>query len=132
MATLLDSDVIAEYQDSFPPSGPILDCVVWHDGSKWLAALDTSELHSEGSGDGKLAAFVPMTNYRDEHQFSTFSGTTAGNFVCNIYNDGNTLSIVVDDHMHGTHVAGIIAANHPKNPDMNGVAPGAACSECLC
>lgn len=108
----------------FPTLGPILDCVVWHDGLRWLAAIDTTDLFGEGSSEGKLADFDPITNYCDGHQFSTFSRIDAGNFVCNIYNDGNLLSIVVDDNMHGTHVAGIIGANHPEEPDLNGIAPG--------
>lgn len=42
----------------------MLDCVVWHDGEHWRAALDTSDMYEPGSGKGALADFTPMTNYK--------------------------------------------------------------------
>lgn len=42
----------------------MLDCVVWHDGERWRAALDTSDMYEPGSGKGLLADFAPMTNFK--------------------------------------------------------------------
>ena len=102
-----------------------MHCVVWHDGAKFMAALDTSDMFEPGSGRGALADFEPLTDYRDCRRHGTFSAEDACNFAVNIYDDGATLSIVVDAGSHGTHVAGIAAAFHPEDPALNGVAPGA-------
>ena len=109
----------------------MLNCVVWHDGENWRAALDLSELEDE-EGKGALADFAPLTNFRIERKYGTFSAIDASNFVCNIYDDGNVLSIVVDVHPHGTHVSGILAAYHPEDPSMNGIAPGTDCIAVRC
>lgn len=111
-------------------AGPMLDCVVWHDGSNWRAALDTTDFLDDLSASdskplsGRLQDFVPLTNYSIEHKYGTFSAEDACNFVCNIYDDGNVLSVVVDAGLHGSHVAGITSAYHPENPALNGCAPG--------
>lgn len=105
-------------------AGPLLQCVVWHDGTHWRAAIDTSDMHEPGSGKGLLADFKPLTNYKAERQYGTFSAQDGCNFVCNIYEEGDVLSIVVDSGPHGTHVAGITAAHQPDNPALNGIAPG--------
>lgn len=43
-----------------------------------------------------------------------FSKLDACSFVVNVYDEGNVLSIVTDSSPHGTHVAGIATAFHPK------------------
>lgn len=109
--------------------GPSVDCVTWFDGEKWLAAMQTTEIYEfygeEKQDNGLLEKFEPLTNYRDCLKYGTFSPMDACNFVMNVYNDGKTLSIVVDAGSHGTHVAGITSAYHPEDPDGNGMAPGA-------
>ena len=101
-----------------PDPGPVYDCLVWHDGERWMAAIDTHE-------DGDFTNETPLTNFRDSLRFATFPGETLVNFAVNIYDEGDTLSIVVDCGDHGTHVAGIVAANYPDRPELNGIAPGA-------
>lgn len=101
-----------------PDPGPVYDCVVFHDGKAYRAVVDTDE-------DGDLADETPLTNYRAERRFATFAHDTLLNFSVNIYQQGKRLSIVTASGAHGTHVAGIIAAHFPDQPEFNGVAPGA-------
>lgn len=103
---------------SYEDPGPIYDCVVFHDGHVWRAAVDTAE-----SGD--FAGVSALTNFKTERQYATFSTQSQFNYCLNIYDEGKTLSIVCDTGAHGTHVAGIVAAHHPDQPECNGVAPGA-------
>ena len=102
----------------FVDAGPVFDCVVFHDGTHWRAVVDTDE-------DGNLAEEKPLTNFRDERGFATFSGGANLNFSVNIFAEGNRLSIVTTSDPHGTHVAGIVAAHFPEQPELSGIAPGA-------
>ena len=125
-------DLQAQHEDL----GPVIDCVVWHDGIVWRAALDTRQLYWDPlrpervDPRGLLESAPALTNYRLERQFGTFSAEDSLNYVLNIYDNGRTLSIVTDCSPHGTHVAGIAAAHHPESPDVNGVAPGAQIISC--
>eukprot|EP00887_Chlorella_sp_A99_P002396 scaffold10.g2396.t1 len=122
--------LLGELEEKAGDLGPLVDCVVWHDGAEWLAALGTTDLHPPGSGRGELAAFEPMASFRARRQWGTFSAEDACSYALNIYDEGATLSIVVDAGSHGTHVAGIVAAHHPEDPSLNGVAPGAQIVSC--
>ncbi|KAK1266677.1 hypothetical protein QJS04_geneDACA000427 [Acorus gramineus] len=122
-------DFLKKQTDSYDDKGPFIDAVVWNDGAVWRVAIDTQSFEGD-SKLGKLAEFVPLTNYRFERQYGIFSKLDACSFVTNVYNEGNLLSIVTDCSNHGTHVAGIAAAFHHKEPLLNGVAPGAQIISC--
>lgn len=55
-----------------------------------------------------------ISSCRIERKFGIFSKLDACTCVVNVYNEGNVLSIVTDSSPHGTHVAGITSAYHPK------------------
>ncbi|XP_027923096.1 tripeptidyl-peptidase 2-like isoform X1 [Vigna unguiculata] len=122
-------DILRKQSESYDDRGPVIDAVVWHDGEVWRVALDTQSLEDDPNS-GKLVDFVPLTNYRIERKYGVFSKLDACTFVANVYNDGNVLSIVTDSSPHATHVAGIATAFHPKEPLLNGVAPGAQIISC--
>jgi hypothetical protein len=71
----------------------------------------------------KIQAKV-LCDFHLERQYGTFSEVDMLNYAVNIFNDGNVLSIVTDAGSHGTHVAGIVGANFPDQPELNGIAPG--------
>ncbi|MED6151046.1 tripeptidyl-peptidase II Tpp2 [Stylosanthes scabra] len=122
-------DLLRKQSESYDDKGPVIDVVVWHDGEVWRVALDTQSIEDDPDC-GKLANFVPLTNYRIERKYGVFSKLDACTFVVNVYNDGKVVSIVTDSSPHGTHVAGIATAFHPEEPLLNGVAPGAQLISC--
>jgi tripeptidyl-peptidase-2 len=104
---------LKEMYKSYKDYGPIVDCVVFHDGDVWRAVVDTTE-------DGDLSKAKVLTDYYREHQYATFSEKDMMNYCVNIYENGNILSIVTPVGDHGTHVAGIVAGYYPNNPELNG------------
>lgn len=111
-------DCASEMMKSYADPGVMMDCIVFHDGEKWRAAIDFA-----GSGD--LTNATLLTNYRDELQYVCMSQESMLNVSVNIYDEGEMLSIVSTAGSHGTHVAAICAAYHPDQIELNGVAPGA-------
>ncbi|KAI8603041.1 subtilase family-domain-containing protein [Dissophora ornata] len=111
-------EVLKDSIKNFSDPGPVYDCVVFHDGKVWRAAVDAKE-------DGDLRGAPLLTDYKTERQYATFSNQDKCNYSVNIYDNGNMLCIVVIAGSHGTHVAAITAANHPDEPALNGIAPGA-------
>ena len=104
-------------QKDTPDVGPVYDCVLFHDGTHWRALVDTSEC-------GNLVDLPAMTDFRVERQHRRFSDADMLTFSVNIYNDGDVLSLVTCAGSHGTHVAGIVGAHFPAQPELSGVAPG--------
>jgi tripeptidyl-peptidase-2 len=135
--------VLKELASSFEDAGPILDVVSWHDGKDWRAVVGGAEgdlspdevapslfEHSKAQEDKKassldLSKLKPMTDFRKERHFEKFGRQDLLSYSVNFYEDGEIVSIVVVSGSHGTHVAGIIAASHPEQPELNGVAPEA-------
>jgi tripeptidyl-peptidase-2 len=111
-------DVLRALADEPRDPGPVYDCVVFHDGEHWRAAVDTDE-------DGDLTDEKAMASYRVAREWSTFDEESLLNYAVNIYEEGDLLSIVTDCGAHGTHVAGIVAAHHPEDRALDGMAPGA-------
>ena len=105
-------------QKTYEDPGPVYDCVVFQDGETWRAVIDTDQ-------DGDLGDERALSNYRRAQEWSTFSAEDRLNYGINVYDEGRRLSIVVDCGAHGTHVAGIVAAHYPDQPELDGLAPGA-------
>jgi len=110
--------VLKEFYKNFNEPGMILDCVVFNDGKEWKAVIDI-----DGSGDLRNATV--LSNFNVNYQYLKFGDDDQLNFSINIYDEGETLSIVTVAGSHGTHVAAIASAFCPDKPEQNGVAPGA-------
>ena len=41
---------------------------MWHDGQHWRTAIDTQDMHEVGSGEGLLADFEPLTDFKTEQK----------------------------------------------------------------
>ena len=129
--------LLEDLESARADAGPLIYCAVFHDGLTWRVALDTADIYTysdegtmEGDVKGLLADFEPLASFAEERKFGTFSALDACNFGVNVYDEGRTLSIVVDAGAHGSHVAGITAAYHPDDPSLNGIAPGAQIISC--
>lgn len=85
-------------------AGPLLHCVVWNDGEKWRAAVDTSDMYEGESTDGKLADAQALADFDAEREFGTFSAEDACNYGIHVYDEGNVLSIVVESGKHSSPV----------------------------
>eukprot|EP00924_Labyrinthula_sp_SR-Ha-C_P011420 maker-scaffold_46-snap-gene-0.47-mRNA-1 protein AED:0.02 eAED:0.13 QI:33/1/0.5/1/1/1/2/0/1376 len=87
-------------------------------------------------GDGDLTQFKPISSFKISQQFDKWDEVSQLNYCVNVETEdpaallsGNLSSskvtLICDNSSHGTHVASILAGNHPENRDLNGIAPGA-------
>uniref|UniRef100_A0A914NZ10 Peptidase S8/S53 domain-containing protein n=1 Tax=Panagrolaimus davidi TaxID=227884 RepID=A0A914NZ10_9BILA len=97
---------------------PIVDCIVWFDGEKWKACLDTSLT-------GDLENVKVMSSFCENQEYSFISDKCIVSYCFNISENGNLLNICVPNGSHGTHVAHIAAGHFLGSPEKDGLAPGA-------
>uniref|UniRef100_A0AC34FM13 Peptidase S8/S53 domain-containing protein n=1 Tax=Panagrolaimus sp. ES5 TaxID=591445 RepID=A0AC34FM13_9BILA len=100
----------------FPVIDKIFNCVIWFDGEKWRACIDTSSLTTD-LNDLKI-----LTNFEDECEVAYLPNKLP--YCINVLDDGNALQILCPPDDHGTSVAHVVAAYFPGNPESNGLAPG--------
>lgn len=98
--------------------GPVADVVTWHDGEMWRVCIDTSFR-------GRLGLGNVLGTFRETGDYAYLTNKDSVVYTVRVSPDGNLTEIVVPSGAHGSHVAGIAAANYPDNPQKNGLAPGA-------
>uniref|UniRef100_A0A7S3WM75 tripeptidyl-peptidase II n=1 Tax=Emiliania huxleyi TaxID=2903 RepID=A0A7S3WM75_EMIHU len=111
--------------DGYTDHGPLLDVLLWRQqpSGVWQAVIDVD-------GEGDLSAAEPMAPYAHARQVGDMGHGSALTYCVQVYDEGERLSVVTDAGSHGTHVAGIVAANFALDSALNGVAPGAQVLAC--
>ncbi|OMH83599.1 Tripeptidyl-peptidase 2 [Zancudomyces culisetae] len=99
--------------------GPVFDVILFHDGQDYRVVVN----NTPNSND--LTGKKAMKDYKVGREYDLLDKSKLFNYSIKIYDEGRIVSIVTAAGSHGTHVAGILAGNHPNQPEMNGVAPGA-------
>jgi len=121
--------LLGQYQavmEAYDDAGPYMDVVLFQDENEeddYKAVIDLR-------ADGNLTESVPFSAFAKKRQMGEFGFGSSVTFCIQIYDEGKTLSIVTDAGSHGTHVAGIAAANFGADNIKNGVAPGAQVLAC--
>lgn len=105
-------------EKKYVDAGPVYDCILYHDGAKWMACIDTTET-------GDLAAAIHLGEYSVTHDYKRLTVKDQLNISINVHDNGNILEVVGLCSNHGTHVAAIASACFLDEPDRNGIAPGA-------
>ena len=103
---------------AYEDPGPVYDVVTYKDaGNTWRVCVDTSE-------SGNLAAGTLLAPFRVEQTYGTLDDASMCNYGVEVLAEGARTVLCVDAGSHGTHVAGIIGAHFPSQPELNGIAPG--------
>uniref|UniRef100_A0A914Z429 Uncharacterized protein n=1 Tax=Panagrolaimus superbus TaxID=310955 RepID=A0A914Z429_9BILA len=97
---------------------PKFDCIVWFNGTKWVACINTLK--------GDLENAKVLGNFRDENEYDilTFSHLELS-YCITIDDGGNLLQIFTSYCEHSSYVTQVAAAYFSDNSDQNGLAPGA-------
>ncbi|ORX65947.1 subtilisin-like protein [Linderina pennispora] len=111
-------EVLKDFGAKYEDPGPVLDILVFHDGKQWRAAIDTQET-------GDFTGVEALGAYKLTGDIGKLAKRNLFYYTLNFYEEGKVLSIVANVGSHSTHVAGIIGAHHPDEPQNDGVAPGA-------
>ena len=106
---------------SYEDAGPMYDVLAYQQGEaeEWTAVVVSED------EEGRAVLGKPLRPYHLHHEFDTFSGEDLHNYTVTIDPASHTVTLVVQAGAHGTHVAGIVAAHFPDQPELNGQAPGA-------
>ncbi len=104
-------------QQSYEDTGPMLDCIVFNTGEQWVTLLLRDD-HPVS------AVSAPLTEYHVNGHTHVLGEDTLLTCAVHVYDNGSVLSLITNAGAHATHVAAIVGANFPSQPEKNGIAPG--------
>lgn len=117
---------LSAIEDQFDDPGDVFDVICFKSPSE-SESVDggLSEWNCVVLGlDQQPEEVKPLRDYKIKQEWSTFSEETCLNYAVKIYEDGKRVNIFVPSGAHGSHVAGIIGAYYPNQPELCGLAPG--------
>nr|CAH8864688.1 unnamed protein product [Trichobilharzia regenti] len=102
-------DSLSLLDQRYSPMEILYDCFVFHNGSEWVACVDTSPYNP-----GKKLSDLPLLrDYTVNHEYASFGEQTQLYYTVKIFDNGKLLQIVTNNSSHGTHVAAIASAYFP-------------------
>lgn len=80
-------DFLTNIDKKFSDVGPMYDCVLFHDGDKWVCCVDTTD-------DGDLSKCKLIGEYSVTHEYYPLTPADQLNFSMNVHENGDILELV--------------------------------------
>lgn len=80
-------ELLNNFEKKYASSGPVYDCILFHDGTKWVCCVDTTE-------DGDLSKCPLLGEYSITHDYAPLTDTDKLNFSMNVHDNGDVLELV--------------------------------------
>lgn len=80
-------EMLNNFEKKYTDLGPVYDCVLFHDGTKWVACVDTTE-------KGNLRECQLLGEYSVTHDYAPLTEIDQLNYSINVHDGGNILELV--------------------------------------
>lgn len=80
-------EILISSDKKYTDPGPVFDCILFHDGEKWMACIDITE-------EGDLQKCPILGEYSITHQFAPLTDSDQLNYSINVHEGGNILELV--------------------------------------
>lgn len=80
-------DILNNLEKKFSDAGPVYDCILFHDGEKWLCCVDTTD-------DGDLTKCRLLGEYSLTHDYAPLTEQDKLNVSINVHDNGDILELV--------------------------------------
>lgn len=80
-------ELLKSIDKAYVDPGPVYDCVLFHDGAKWVCCVDTTE-------KGHLEKCPLLGEYSVTHEYASLTPSDQLNYSMNVHDDGNILELV--------------------------------------